>query len=82
MIQSLEHIRSEQALLDQLEAFRKKRNLGYYGRAGMISDQEAEEMIQLAQRLRKEVETWLRAHYRQLPVNPNQTMAHRGEQAL
>jgi hypothetical protein len=67
VFQSLEHtVGADSALIDQCEAFRKKRNLGHYERAGMISDQEAEDMVRLAKRLRKEVEVWLRANHPKL----------------
>lgn len=67
VIQALEHtIAADQALLDQFEAFRKKRNLGNYERAGTISDQEATAMIDLARRLRTTVETWIRTNHRKL----------------
>ena len=52
------HFRTIQALeftvgldsdtINQLQTFRKKRNLGNYQRAGSISDQQAGEMIDLA----------------------------------
>lgn len=68
MIQSLEHtIGAKQTLLDQFEAFRKKRNLGNYERAGAISDQEAKATMELAQQLRRSVEAWVRANHRKLP---------------
>ena len=53
-------------MIDQIEAFRKKRNLGNYERAGVVSDKEAEEMFQLAQRLRDDVAAWLRAQHPKL----------------
>ena len=67
VIQSLEHtIGADSALVDQLEAFRKKRNLGSYERAGMVSDKEAKEMIALAECLRKNVVAWLHAAHPKL----------------
>ena len=64
VIQSLEHtIRADRTLIDQLDAFRKKRNLGGYERIGVVSDQEADEMIELAKELRTDVEAWLRAYH-------------------
>ncbi|MBN2107899.1 MAG: hypothetical protein JW832_10785 [Deltaproteobacteria bacterium] len=39
--------------------FRKKRNIGDYERAGMVSAQEAHEMADLAKRIRREVAQWL-----------------------
>ena len=50
----------------QLDAFRKKRNISDYERAGGTSDREAGEMISLAQKLRKELVHWLRAQHPEL----------------
>ncbi len=47
----------------QLDAFRKKRNIGGYDRAGTTSDQEAAEMIGLAEAISKDVTAWLRKHH-------------------
>src|SRR5262245_43433587 len=46
-------------LVDHLEAFRKKRNVGGYERAGAVSDQEAEEMTALARQVGDRVTQWL-----------------------
>ena len=48
------------ALVAQLEAFRKKRNISDYERAGAVSAEEARGMIELAKRLREELVGWLR----------------------
>ena len=45
--------------IDQLEKFRKKRNIGGYERAGAVSDKEAKEMIHLAQQITAAVKKWL-----------------------
>jgi hypothetical protein len=67
VIQSLkETIRADAALIDLFEAFRKKRNLGNYERAGMISEKEAKAMVDLAQQLRTAVEAWIRANHSKL----------------
>lgn len=69
VIQALEHtIGADQPLLDQFEAFRKKRNLGNYERAGAISDQEAKAMLKLAQHLRHAVEAWIRTTHQSLLI--------------
>ena len=47
-------------LFDQ---FRKKRNISDYERAGMISDQEADEMYDLAKNLYEMVQAWLKAEH-------------------
>lgn len=64
VIQSLAlTVGADRALVAQLEQFRKKRNIGGYERAGTVSDQEAAEMIDLARRLRRNVEEWLQAEH-------------------
>jgi hypothetical protein len=61
IIQSLAHtIKADAGLIALLDQFRKKRNIGGYEQAGMVSDQEAGEMVDLAHRLRRDVEKWLR----------------------
>jgi hypothetical protein len=64
VIQSLTHtICADTNLIDQFDQFRKKRNIGGYERAGLVSDQEADEMFDLAKQLRKEVEKWIRDNH-------------------
>lgn len=50
-------------VVDEFDAFRKKRNMADYERAGAVSDKEATEMIEFARRLRREVKDWLRANH-------------------
>ena len=52
-------IGADAALVQQLDRFRRKRNLGAYERAGLVSNQEAEEMCAIAARLRDLVVAWL-----------------------
>lgn len=60
VIQSLElTIGADRKVVYRLDAFRKKRNLGGYERAGGISDGEAREMRDLAQSIAHEVRAWL-----------------------
>jgi hypothetical protein len=67
VIQSLAFtIGAEAHLVAQLEAFRKKRNIGDYERAGLVSKGESNEMVALAQRLRQEVGDWLEANHPEL----------------
>jgi hypothetical protein len=47
-------------LVDQLDSLRKKRNISDYERAGAVSDQEAREMLALANELREKVTGWLK----------------------
>ncbi|MBM4031499.1 MAG: HEPN domain-containing protein [Planctomycetes bacterium] len=64
VIQSLEHtIQSPREIIDRFDAFRRKRNITDYERIGTVSQQEAAEMLELARKLRLEVEAWLRAFY-------------------
>ncbi len=59
-IQSLPHtIGAEKEIVVQLDAFRKKRNEMGYERAWVASEGEAEEMVELAQKLKERVQSWL-----------------------
>ncbi|MBW1751997.1 MAG: hypothetical protein JRJ46_02615 [Deltaproteobacteria bacterium] len=61
IIHSLGHtIKADADLITLLDRFRKKRNISGYEISGMVSDQEAKEMMDLATRLRQNVEEWLR----------------------
>lgn len=51
---------SEVALLDLC---RRKRHTNVYEQIGALSDQEADEMIALAQRLRTQVKAWLKSQF-------------------
>ena len=67
VIQSLAFtVGADQATVRQLDRFRKKRNVSGYESAGVVSDQEADEMVSLAARLRREVKEWLRANHPEL----------------
>ena len=67
VIQSLSYtIKTDQSLIHRLDHFRKKRNIGGYTRAGIVSDAEADEIFDLAKRLRTDVEQWLRKNHPQL----------------
>ena len=52
--------------IDILDRFRRKRHIAVYDRVGAISDQEADEMFELAARLRRLVEDWLQREHRDL----------------
>lgn len=63
-IQSLAHtINADPKLIARLDAFRKKRNIGDYERAGATSPKEAEELRVLAQQLVTKVKAWLEASH-------------------
>jgi hypothetical protein len=53
-------------VINQLDVFRKKRNISDYERAGFISDQEAKEIISLAFKLREELIQWFKRKHPEL----------------
>lgn len=60
VIQSLKFtIKADKEIIDQLDQFRKKRNISDYESAGQVSDSEASEMLELAIFLRDTVKEWL-----------------------
>jgi hypothetical protein len=67
VIQSLAFtIGADASLLDLFDRLRKKRNIGMYERAGIISDHEAGEMLSLAEKLLASVLAWLRRDHSDL----------------
>lgn len=67
VIQSLAYtIEADEELVVQLDAFRKKRNVGDYERSGSVSQSEAFEMVALARRLRQLVQNWLQRNHSEL----------------
>ena len=67
VVQSLAFtINTDPAIIKQLDKFRQKRNISDYERAGLVTEQEAEEMVSLAKQLRDDVEQWLRIHHPEL----------------
>lgn len=54
------------AKVDRFDRFRKKRNIGGYETAGVVSEQEAREMHELAVGLRDDVLAWLRKQHPKL----------------
>jgi len=64
LLQSLAFtIKTDPVIIDRLNKFREKRNISDYERAGLVTEQEAKEMIALAKQLRTDVEQWLRNNY-------------------
>ena len=64
VIQSLAHtIQAKPNLINQLDKFRKKRNIGGYEAAGRISQQEADEMKKLAKDLYGRIVQWLNQNH-------------------
>lgn len=67
VIQSLAYtVKADTKLVDRLDKFRKKRNVGGYERAGSVSEGEVTEMVAVARKLREDVEGWIRQAYPKL----------------
>jgi hypothetical protein len=56
----------EARIVRLLDSYRKKRNRAGYETAGLVSDQEAKGMVELAERLRDDVMGWLRKEHPEL----------------
>ncbi len=52
--------------IEQLDTFRKKRNITDYERVGMVSEQEIREMLAVAKKLRATVVEWLQKNHPEL----------------
>lgn len=64
VIQSLrETVGADGVKVNAFDAFRKKRNVSGYERAGLVSDADADAMRTLAIQLRDEVVAWLKRHH-------------------
>lgn len=67
VIQSMEFTIAPGAkMIATLDSFRKKRNVSSYDVAGSISDEEADQIFELATDIRAKVEKWIRATYPRL----------------
>jgi len=67
IIQSLTHtIEADSKLIAKFDQFRKKRNIGGYEQAGLVSDKEADEMVALAQQLREQIYRWIQINHPEL----------------
>lgn len=64
VIQSLKFtIGTDDKEIQKLDAFRKKRNISEYDRAGSVSKTELNEMTSLSVELRESVEAWIAARF-------------------
>ncbi len=64
VIQSLAlSIGADSNLIGTLDQFRKKRNIGGYEKAGLVTDQEANEMVDLARQLHEQVKQWIETNH-------------------
>jgi len=49
----------DEAVIDTLEAFRKKRNIADYERAGAATDTEVQELLEMSSAMREDLLKWL-----------------------
>jgi hypothetical protein len=56
-------VEADSRFVDLLDRLRRKRNISMYERPGTISDQEADEMIRLAERLKTTIDSWLEERF-------------------
>ena len=67
LIQSLSlTLQLEKRLINRLDKFRRKRNVSDYERAGMVTEQEAQEIFEMAMQIRRQVDTWIRDNHPEL----------------
>jgi HEPN domain-containing protein len=67
VIQSLSFtLQLEERIIRRLNKLRLKRNISDYERPGAVTEQEAEEMVELAKLIRQQVEEWIRNNHKEL----------------
>lgn len=74
-IQSLQFtLGIDDAVIRTLDAFRKKRNIADYERAGLVTSTEVEELVHLAAELRKQLVSWLTSNRPDLLAAPGRAV--------
>jgi len=67
LIQSLVlTLQLEERIIRRLDKMRRKRNISDYEHTGLVSEQEAQEMVELAVQLRQQVQEWIRNSHPEL----------------
>lgn len=67
VIQSLSFtLQLEDRIIRRLHKLRRKRNISDYERPGMVTEQDAQEMVELAKLIRQQVEEWIRNNHKEL----------------
>ena len=67
VIQSLSFtLQLEERIIRRLHKLRRKRNISDYERPGMVTEQEAQEMVELAKLIRQQAEEWIRNNHKEL----------------
>jgi len=67
VIQSLSFtLQLEERIIRRLHKLRRKRKISDYERPGMVTEQDAQEMVELAKLIRQQVEEWIRNNHKEL----------------
>jgi len=67
LIQSLSFtLQLDKSIIRRLDKLRRKRNISDYERPGLVSEQEAHEMVELAMQIRQQVQVWIRSNHPEL----------------
>ena len=67
LIQSLSFtLQLEERIIRRLDKLRRKRNISDYERPGLVTEQEAQEMVELAIQIRQQVQAWIRNSHPEL----------------
>jgi predicted transcriptional regulator len=53
-------------IIRRLDKLRRKRNISDYERPGLVTEQEAQEMVELAIHIRQQVQAWIRTSHPEL----------------
>jgi len=60
LIQSLSlTLQLDERIIRRLDKLRRKRNISDYERPGLVSEQEAQEMVEMAIQIRRQVQAWI-----------------------
>jgi hypothetical protein len=67
LIQSLSlTLQLDESIIRRLDKLRRKRNISDYERTGFVTEQEAQEMVELAIQIRQQVQAWIRESHPEL----------------
>ena len=67
VIQSLSFtLQMEEYIIRRLHKLRRKRNISDYERTDIVTEQEAQEMVEMAIQIRQQVEAWIRNNHPEL----------------
>lgn len=67
LIQSLSlTLQLDESIIRRLDKLRRKRNISDYERTGLVTEQEAQEMVELAIKIRRQVQAWIRDSHPEL----------------